>query len=137
MSEKLNADERDAPRLYVECRECSDCGHVGLNDASDTEDSCSHCGWSGPAPKEDKCPGCGREGAMCSACPKCGGRYVFVADGSFATPQGEEPLTEEQVYALQCSLPDGQWLDGEQSAIFEAGIRKAERHYGISTGSAL
>src|SRR3546814_9571146 len=43
---------------YVECRECTECGHAGINDQVDGDSACSHCLWHGPSPDEDKCPEC-------------------------------------------------------------------------------
>lgn len=65
---------------YVECRECTDCGHVGINDAHPTDATCAMCDWSGPSPVEDQCPDCGKENAMGAACPKCSGRYRILAE---------------------------------------------------------
>jgi hypothetical protein len=71
---------RNADSVYAECRECEDCGHIGINDSHDSDAACGYsCGWSGPSPKEDKCPGCGRENVMSLACPKCSGYYRLVA----------------------------------------------------------
>ena len=67
--------------IYVECRECVECGHTGINDSHDTDAACGYpCGWAGPSPIEDKCPGCQRENVMGSACPKCSGRYSILAE---------------------------------------------------------
>lgn len=71
---------------HVECRECADCGHAGINDDGPNA-ACNTCGWSGPSPKEDKCPECHRIGTMTSACPKCAGRYSLVAETDLAAPQ--------------------------------------------------
>ena len=65
--------------LYVEVRECPDCGHIDVNDDSD-QSACNTCEWSGPSPKEDHCPGCGRDGTMTSACPECGHRTTLLAE---------------------------------------------------------
>jgi hypothetical protein len=44
---------------YAECRECVECGHIGINDEHATDAACGYaCGWSGPSPVEDKCPDC-------------------------------------------------------------------------------
>lgn len=66
--------------LYVECRECSHCLHVGINDASTTLAACHNCDWSGPSPVEDICPGCADSGCMGAACPKCGAIYKLLAE---------------------------------------------------------
>ncbi|WP_155634594.1 hypothetical protein [Burkholderia anthina] len=74
------ADERAAFEAYVECRQCDECSHVGINDSHPTDAACGHsCGWTGPSPAEDKCPGCGQENVMSVACPKCSGRYSLLA----------------------------------------------------------
>jgi len=78
---------------YVECRECTDCGHVGINDAHQTDATCAMCDWSGPSPVEDQCPGCGKENAMGAACPKCSGRYRILAETHVAAPIAQ---TEQQ-----------------------------------------
>lgn len=67
--------------IHVECRECQNCGHAGINDTDGAQAACNSCEWQGPAPKEDQCPGCGRKGTMIDACPECGsGRYTTVAE---------------------------------------------------------
>ncbi|WP_232482026.1 hypothetical protein [Achromobacter denitrificans] len=66
--------------MYVEARECGACGHVGINDSSDTLAACKNCDWSGDSPKEDHCPGCAQNGTMTAACPKCGSQYSLLAD---------------------------------------------------------
>ena len=81
---------------YVECRECTDCGHVGINDAHQTDATCAMCDWSGPSPVEDQCPGCGKENAMGAACPKCSGRYRILAETHVAAPIAQ---TEQQPHA--------------------------------------
>ncbi|PZQ69583.1 MAG: hypothetical protein DI563_19380 [Variovorax paradoxus] len=70
--------------LYVEVRECSECGHVGINDDNGTS-ACNSCSWSGPSPKEDKCPECEREGTMTTACPECGARSILLASATLTT----------------------------------------------------
>jgi len=80
---------------YVECRECTDCGHVGINDAHPTDATCAMCDWSGPSPVEDQCPDCGKENAMGAACPKCSGRYRILAETHVAAPiaqTGQQPV---------------------------------------------
>ncbi|MFM0439244.1 hypothetical protein PQQ84_22485 [Paraburkholderia strydomiana] len=73
--------EAVAATVYVDCHECAECGHIGINDSHDTDASCGYsCGWTGPSPVEDKCPGCQREGVMGLACPKCSGRYSTIAE---------------------------------------------------------
>lgn len=80
---------------YVECRECTDCGHVGINDAHQTDATCAMCDWSGPSPVEDKCPDCGNENAMGAACPKCSGRYRILAETHVAAPIAQTALTTQ------------------------------------------
>lgn len=63
----------------VECRECNDCGHVGINDAHAPDAACHSCDWSGPSPVEDKCPGCGDTNCMGAACPDCSSLYRLIA----------------------------------------------------------
>ncbi|EWC40174.1 hypothetical protein [Stutzerimonas stutzeri] len=81
---------------YVECRECTGCGHVGINDAHPTDATCAMCDWSGPSPVEDQCPDCGKENAMGAACPKCSGRYRILAETHVAAPIAQTaPQTEQ------------------------------------------
>ena len=70
--------------VYVECRECADCGHAGINDSHHGDACCGACGWSGPSPKEDRCPECSAENVMGAACPQCSGRYAPVATALLA-----------------------------------------------------
>lgn len=79
------------PTLYIECRQCDRCGHVGINDAHLTHAACHDCGWNGPTPAEDKCQGCGRDGTMTAACPKCSGSYTFLADTEIHAPAAAVP----------------------------------------------
>jgi len=81
---------------YVECRECTDCGHVGINDAHQTDATCAMCDWSGPSPVEDQCPDCGKENAMGAACPKCSGRYRILAETHVAAPIAQTEQQPEQ-----------------------------------------
>jgi hypothetical protein len=78
---------------YVECRECTDCGHVGINDAHQTDATCAMCDWSGPSPVEDQCPDCGKENVMGAACPKCSGRYRILAETHVAAPIAQTALS--------------------------------------------
>ena len=73
--------------VYVECRECAGCGHVGINDSLETHSACDRCAWIGRSPAEDKCPGCAYENTMSAACPKCGCIYRLLADAEITTPQ--------------------------------------------------
>jgi hypothetical protein len=86
------AIDKAAATVYVDCCECAECGHIGINDSHDTDASCGYpCGWTGPSPVEDKCPGCHREGVMGLACPKCSGRYSTIAEARIAaTPLANE-----------------------------------------------
>lgn len=112
-------DEREALReqqpAYVECRECTDCGHVGINDAHQTDATCAMCDWSGPSPVEDQCPDCGKENVMGAACPKCSGRYRILAETHVAAPIAQT----EQVEALR------------ESERFIAGFEGCELQEGI------
>lgn len=82
--------------VYAECRECSNCGHVGINDAHDQDASCSNCDWTGPSPKEDVCPGCAQTGTMGAACPKCSSAYRLLCDTNIAAPQPSEKQVEPE-----------------------------------------
>ena len=89
--------------LHVECRECSDCGHTGINDDCGINAACNTCGWSGPSPKEDKCPECNLIGTMTAACPKCAGRYSLVAETDLAAPQpaaARVGLSQDEMWSL-------------------------------------
>jgi hypothetical protein len=68
----------------AECRECSECGHAGINDMHQTAAACLTCGWSGPEPVEDHCPACDSDGTMTAACPRCRGRYTLIAEVQIA-----------------------------------------------------
>lgn len=90
----------DAPQpaepvnIYVETRECHECGHVGINDAHVSKAACNSCDWAGYVPNVDRCPGCGQDGTMTAACPTCGGRYGLLAEQSISAPapQPAEPV---------------------------------------------
>lgn len=81
-------------QLYVTCHQCDNCQHIGINDEHPTESACNRgaCGWHGPSPIEDLCPGCGETGTMSTACPKCGGHYVLLAEARL--PQDGAPESE-------------------------------------------
>lgn len=81
---------------YVECRECTECGHAGINDQVDGDSACSHCLWHGPSPDEDKCPECQREWTMSPSCPQCGCRYRLIADADIAAPIAQTATQPEQ-----------------------------------------
>lgn len=85
------AEQPEQQPAYVECRECIDCGHVGINDAHPTDAKCAMCDWSGPSPVEDQCPDCGKENVMGAACPKCSGRYRILAETHVAAPIAPAP----------------------------------------------
>ncbi len=100
---------------YVECRECTDCGHVGINDAHQTDATCAMCDWSGPSPVEDQCPDCGKENVMGAACPKCSGRYRILAETHVAAPIAQTaPQTEQSERWQSVTRPGqidvGDWL---------------------------
>jgi len=78
----LSAEELD--KVYVECRECARCGHIGINDSSDTQAACHNCEWTGATPAEDHCPGCAETNCMAAACPKCGWCYALLAEADIA-----------------------------------------------------
>lgn len=84
----------DQTTVYVECRLCDKCEHVGINDAHHVAAACLHCEWNGPEPVEDKCPGCGSDGTMTAACPKCCGRYMFMTDTEIPV-QAERALSAQ------------------------------------------
>jgi hypothetical protein len=103
------SDEHQAT-LYVECRQCDDCGHIGINDSHDTDAACGYsCGWTGPSPIEDKCPGCERENVMGAACPKCSGLYSLLAEAQLparaAAPQDTAPGDDFEPTAWEATTP--------------------------------
>lgn len=87
------ASQSAQPGIHIECHECHNCGHIGINDSHPTDASCSECDWTGPSPKEDHCPGCGKDGTMHLACPKCSHRYHTIAEATVgvALPRGGQP----------------------------------------------
>lgn len=85
---------------YVECRQCEECRHAGINDAAVGVAACHDCDWSGPEPDEDQCPECHRENCMAAACPECGARYVLVASEDIAAPT--PPAPEQQPHECTC-----------------------------------
>lgn len=91
---------------YVECRECTECGHAGINDQVDGDSACSHCLWHGPSPDEDKCPECQREGTMSASCPQCGCRYRLIAGADIAAPIAQ-------------TAPVNQATDGGRNPLYE------------------
>jgi hypothetical protein len=72
---------KGAERIYVECCQCDNCNHIGINDADGEKAACNSCDWTGATPQEDRCPGCGETGTMARACPQCGDHYRCVAEG--------------------------------------------------------
>ena len=83
--------------IYVECRQCDKCQHVGINDAAHGLAACHDCDWSGNEPEDDKCPGCKSENCMAAACPECGARYALIAseDVAAAPAQGQQVECQE------------------------------------------
>ena len=81
--------------MYIEVRECSDCGHVGINDADGSKAACNTCEWHGDSPREDKCPGCNRVGTMSAACPKCSSRTLLLAETHLPATAHPAELAEE------------------------------------------
>lgn len=94
--------------VYVECRECSGCGHVGINDSLEKNAACSRCAWIGPSPAEDTCPGCAADNVMSAACPKCGCIYRLLTDAEIYAPvaQTEQPEQSDWI-SVEDRLPDG------------------------------
>lgn len=84
--------------VYVECRECSNCGHIGINDDAKGMAACNTCDWNGPSPKEDHCPGCERDGTMTGSCPECGHRTKLIAEARIAAPA---PASEAVAWEYQ------------------------------------
>ncbi|WP_431152253.1 hypothetical protein [Acidovorax facilis] len=93
---------------YVAARECRECNHVGINDES-TDAACNSCDWSGTSPKEDHCPSCGKDGTMVAACPKCGGMYCLIAEGSITTPTAQAAPAAQQT--LERNAVPAEWLE--------------------------
>jgi len=104
----LKAQQVGQEPVYVECRECSGCGHVGINDSLDTHSACSRCAWIGPSPAEDKCPGCAAENVMSAACPKCGCIYRLLADAEITAPQPAPAQDVTAVLKMARALSDRQ-----------------------------
>jgi hypothetical protein len=87
--------------LYVDCHECVECGHIGINDSHPTDASCGYsCDWTGPSPVDDKCPGCQREGVMGLACPKCSGRYNILAEAHISYAALQPAQTAQSAVGL-------------------------------------
>jgi hypothetical protein len=85
--------------LYVEARQCTECGHVGINDDTDVA-ACNSCDWRGPSPVKDHCPGCGSDGTMTTACPECGARSILLAEAHLPIdPVGINGQTEAETSA--------------------------------------
>lgn len=110
----LSQSAGSAEPVIVECRECVNCGHVGIDDMHDTNAHCSNCDWHGPSPSEDACPGCAQTGTMGAACPKCSDAYRLLCDAKVAAPQRQaagDGLTDEQIHDLWCSIPTQGGID--------------------------
>lgn len=90
-----------AAPTYIEVRECSACGHIGINDADGTKAACNTCEWQGESPVEDKCPGCNTEGTMTTACPKCGARTSLIAETTLQTEAATPPAAPDMVSVKQ------------------------------------
>lgn len=103
----------DEPGTYVEARECGACGHVGINDSSDTQAACKNCDWSGDSPTQDHCPGCAQNGTMTAACPKCGSQYRLLADSTICAVLASAPVAdstlplEQALYELVNKIDPG------------------------------
>lgn len=93
-----------AEAVFVECRQCDVCWHVGINDGHLADAACLDCDWYGPSPSEDTCPKCGRDGTMTVACPKCSGRYALLAYTEIKAAAAAEALALI-VEALETSAP--------------------------------
>jgi hypothetical protein len=96
------------PRIYVTCHQCDNCGHIGINDEPPTESACNRgmCGWHGPSPSKDLCPDCGEVGTMSSACPKCGGHYVLLAEANLdASAAPSQDSLQEFCRFPECKCP--------------------------------
>ncbi|WP_129448156.1 hypothetical protein [Methylibium sp. Pch-M] len=105
------AEVTNATSLYVACHECTECGHTGINDESETESACSVCAWHGPSPEKDLCPGCNRDGSMCRACPKCGGYYTTIAEthiGSGSQDRADRSVHMPGVHMKTMTAEDAQ-----------------------------
>ena len=99
------------PGVRVECRECSECGHTGINDSHPDDARCDACGWAGPEPTEDRCPACQSDGTMTAACPKCCGRYTLITEATVGVAGTHETNTPESrdsqhVLKAEAARPD-------------------------------
>ena len=94
--------------IYVECRQCDKCQHVGINDAAHGLAACHDCDWSGNEPEDDKCPGCKSENCMAAACPECGARYALIASEDVAAAPAQvlsskdDPRKPHELSAAGC-----------------------------------
>ncbi len=118
---------------YVECRECTDCGHVGINDAHPTDATCAMCDWSGPSPVEDQCPDCGKENAMGAACPKCSGRYRILAETHVAAPIAQTAPQPEQSGLVEAL---GAFVSLAEDRLHELGALSPEMAECLANGRA-
>lgn len=121
--------EGEAPQaeLHVEARECSSCGHVGINDSSDTLAACHNCDWSGPSPAEDHCPGCAQGSCMGAACPRCGAIYKLLVEADIAAPAAQHAESGapdiEAAFAEFCDR-EGYPSDGPMDEALRAAFRE-------------
>ena len=110
--------------IYVECRQCDKCQHVGINDAAHGVAACHDCDWSGNEPEDDKCPGCKSENCMAAACPECGARYALIASEDVAAapaqPEAQEPYPHDHPLHKAVFMARESYTGGET---FEEGVR--------------
>ncbi|WHS67113.1 hypothetical protein QMY55_08355 [Comamonas resistens] len=99
-----------AAPTYIEVRECSDCGHVGINDADGSKAACSKCDWQGESPVEDRCPDCNTVGTMTAACAKCGSRASLIAETHLLTGAAAPVVLPEPAAWInqRCIVRDGE-----------------------------
>lgn len=105
----LAQQDAEPVNIYVETRECHECGHVGINDAHVSKAACNSCDWTGYASNVDRCPGCDQAGTMTAACPTCGGRYGLLAEQSISAPapQPAEPCVSSVSDKTACGSENG------------------------------
>jgi hypothetical protein len=152
LSAPAPAEQSGAPQddpIRVECRECRECDHVGINDGHETDAACGYpCGWSGPSPKDDTCPGCARENVMSIACPKCSGLYHLIAESDIPAPL---PRASEQAdEAVTLDAERYRWLRNPsqdvslvldkvvgETPLSEDGLSGGYKHYEYRSGDDL